>query len=125
MASTSIKFAGGVSAKDALAFSQEMRCSDEFILGARKRDREKTSEFAVWIKNTTDQASKITVPLGFMETKETIADEHYDVLLDRNRKQYSASFRERPEETGERDPPALQGVLNSVSPKSSYRRKDG
>ena len=36
MASTSIKFAGGVSARDASAFAREMRCDPEFVQGMRK-----------------------------------------------------------------------------------------
>src|SRR5438477_6214017 len=51
MASTSIKFAGGVSARDAASFAKEMRCDPEFVQSMRKHA--KTSEFACWIKNAT------------------------------------------------------------------------
>jgi hypothetical protein len=37
MASTAIKLAGGVSAKDAAALAREMRCEPELLLGMRKQ----------------------------------------------------------------------------------------
>jgi hypothetical protein len=86
MASTSIKLAGGVSAKDASAFAKEMRCTPEYVQGMRKRSRE--TEFACWIKNTTPQAIKLSVPLGSFERLPTIADEEYAELIAQNRSRY-------------------------------------
>src|SRR5438477_586299 len=47
MASTSIKFAGGVSARDAAAFAKEMCCEPEFVQSMRKHT--KATKFACWI----------------------------------------------------------------------------
>ena len=92
MASTSIKLAGGVSAKDATAFSHEMRCDANFILSAQKH-REHT-EFACWIKHRTPHAIKIRVPLGSVERLPVISDADYDVLIARNRERYSTTLSE-------------------------------
>ncbi len=91
MSSTSIKFAGGVSAKDARLFAQEMRCSDEFIQGARKWENRGITEFAGFVKNSTAQAIKVTVPLGSMEKLPTISDEAYAELIEENRRRYCAT----------------------------------
>ena len=59
MASTSIKFAGGVSARDASAFAREMRCEPDFVQGMRKQTG--TAQFACWVKKhhtIRDQAQR-------------------------------------------------------------------
>src|SRR4051812_8084975 len=88
MASTSIKFAGGVSARDAGAFAKEMRCEPEFVQGMRKQAR--TTEFACWIKNTTPQAIKLDVPLGVVNSMPMIDQGSYSALIGVNRARYCA-----------------------------------
>src|SRR5215211_2049151 len=65
MASTSIKLAGGVSARDAAALSREMGCEPEFLQGMRKRQRH--VEFACYIRNVTAQPVRMSIPFGQME----------------------------------------------------------
>ena len=86
MASTSIKFAGGVSARDAGAFAREMRCEPEFVQGMRKHA--KTTEFACWVKNTTPQAIKLNVPLGVVNSMPGSICAAYDLLIGANRARY-------------------------------------
>jgi hypothetical protein len=88
MASTSIKLAGGLSARDAAAFAREMRCEPEFVQGARKRA--KTTEFACWIKNTTPQAIMLEVPLGVVNDMPSLPAEAYAQLIAANRARYCA-----------------------------------
>ena len=88
LASTTIKFAGGLSAKDANTLDTEMRCSSDFLLAQRK-EREHT-EFACFIKNYTMTALSVQIPLGFVESLPTLAYEEYQELVDNNRAQYSA-----------------------------------
>ena len=64
MANTSIKFAGGVSAKDAKTLAQDMRCDAEFLQAMKKGHSH--SEFGCFIKNETSQALKVTVPFGYV-----------------------------------------------------------
>ena len=59
MSNTSIKIAGGVSAKDAKTFALEMRCEAEFVQSMRKRTEH--TKFAAWIKNLTPQAIMMLV----------------------------------------------------------------
>jgi hypothetical protein len=89
MASTAIKLAGGVSAKDAAALAKEMRCEPEFLQGMRKRERH--TEFACFIKNVTGQPVRLTVPFGQMEARPRMSDAELDTLLSLNRARYSAT----------------------------------
>lgn len=62
---TSMKCAGGVSAKDARLLADELHTTSDFIEGMKRRGTR--SEFAVWVKNLTGQAIRLSVPLGFLE----------------------------------------------------------
>jgi hypothetical protein len=95
MASTSIKFAGGVNARDAAMFAREMRCEPDFIQSARKHTKQ--TEFACWIKNTTPQAIKISVPLGTVNELPRIGESAYAALISENRARYCAPAGEREE----------------------------
>ena len=88
MASTSIKFAGGVSARDAAALAREMRCESDFVQGMRKRAQ--STEFACWIKNTTARAIKLEVPLGTVNGLPSIDQAAYSALIAANRARYCA-----------------------------------
>ncbi len=85
-ASTSLKCAGGVSARDARALSEELHTSADFIERARRRgDR---TEFAVWLKQITPTAIRLSVPLGFLERQPTLGEEAFDFLIEENRRNY-------------------------------------
>jgi hypothetical protein len=86
LSNTSIKCAGGVSAKDARALAPELHTTSAFIESMKRRgDR---SEFALWVKQQTGQAIRLTVPLGFLERQPTLDEEDYERLLIRNRLSY-------------------------------------
>ncbi len=87
LASTTIKFAGGVSAKDASILDSEFRCDSDFLLSQRKE--KKYTEFACFVKNYTAKALSITIPLGFVEERPQIARDEYHALIERNRELYS------------------------------------
>lgn len=90
LANTSIKCAGGVSAKDARNLASELHTSSDFIESMKRRgDR---TEFALWVKQQTGQAIRLTVPLGFLERQPTLDSEEYDALLDRNRISYCGTL---------------------------------
>jgi hypothetical protein len=88
LASTTIKFAGGLSAKDAGVLDSEFRCGPEFLL-SQKKERNHT-EFACYVKNYTSKALSVTVPLGFVESLPTLTASEEVSLLEDNREQYSA-----------------------------------
>lgn len=85
-ANTSLKFAGGVSAKDARALAEELHTTSDFIEGMRRR-RDRT-EFAAWVKNRTPSAIRLTAPLGYLERQPTSTMEAFETLMERNRARY-------------------------------------
>ncbi|MGH8277730.1 MAG: ATP-binding protein, partial [Steroidobacteraceae bacterium] len=90
LSNTSFKCVGGVSAKDARVLASELRTTSEFIEGMRRRkDR---TEFAVWLKQLTPSAIRLTVPLGFLEKQPILAEEEYEALLERNRERYCGTL---------------------------------
>lgn len=88
MASTAIKFAGGVSAKDARALSDDMHIDADFIRAMRKRRG--VSEFAAFIKNRTAHAIRINVELGAVQSLPVLDEAQFTALMNRNRALYCA-----------------------------------
>lgn len=86
---TSIKFAGGVSDRDARSIAPDMRTSPTFILEQRKGAKE--TRFACYLRNVTGSALSLTVPFGTMEGEETMTDDAYQALLKANRARVSAA----------------------------------
>jgi len=87
LASTTIKFAGGLSAKDAHALDSEFRTSAEYLLGQAKHRMH--TEFACFVKSYTPKALSVSVPLGFLESQPRISARAYSSLIDENRARYS------------------------------------
>lgn len=90
LANTSMKCAGGVSAKDARALADELRTTPEFIESMRRRGPR--TEFAVWVKHLTGQAIRLSVPLGYLERQPILAEEDYDAIIKANRAKYCGSL---------------------------------
>ncbi len=61
MANTSIKFAGGLSSKDARSFASEMQVMPDFILGQQR------GSFAATMRGVTKRAMSLSFPFGHME----------------------------------------------------------
>lgn len=104
MANTSLKFAGGVSAKDARSLADELRTTPDFIEGMRRRPGK--TEFAVWVRQELPHAIRLSVPLGHVERQPTLTDEAYDALIDRNRARYCGTLADVPTLDVEAAPPA-------------------
>lgn len=88
LASTSIKFAGGVSAKDAHVLDAELRTTPEFLL-SQKKERHHT-EFACHVRNYTGRALSVRIPLGYVESLPQLTAPEENLLLEKNRARYSA-----------------------------------
>lgn len=125
-ASTSIKYAGGVSSKDATVFASEMRSEREFLESMRKRERETT--FAVHVRNVTPRALTVSVPLGVLEREPTLGDADWKELQALNREAYciplhevpAAQFRPRRKtELRTADAPEARGAAQSVPPEAA------
>ena len=89
LASTSIKFAGGLSSKDANVLDAEFRTPSDFLLKQKKRSD--FTEFACYVKNFTPKALSVRIPLGYVESQPTLDDHQYELLIENNRLQYSVS----------------------------------
>lgn len=90
LANTSLKCAGGVSAKDARALADELRTSSDFIESMRRRGER--TEFAVWLKHATPQALRMAVPLGFLERQPILTEEAFASVLAANRARYCGTM---------------------------------
>jgi hypothetical protein len=88
-ANTAIKFAGGVSDKDARALAPDMRCKPDFI-AAQRKSREATN-FAAFVRNLTPTALSLSVPFGSIDQIPRLADEVHRALRDRNRQRYAVA----------------------------------
>ncbi len=87
LASTTIKFAGGLSAKDASLLDAEFRCDSDLLLNQKKGKHH--TEFACYVKNYTSAAVSVSIPLGYVEAQRRITAHDYAELVDSNRALYS------------------------------------
>jgi len=92
MSNPAIRFAGGISAKDAMALKEDMRTSAETILAANKSSR--ASEFSCFVRHLTPTALTYTLPLGEAEREPRMSDADYQRLLTRIRSQVAAPIDE-------------------------------
>lgn len=99
-ANTSIKFAGGVSAKDSRQLAPMMSCTPELIESQPK------GSFAAYLRGVTKQAIPLSFPLGHMERMEPMTGWEFDDLRQSMRKAYAVHYSELngdPEVAGEED----------------------
>ena len=86
---TSIKFAGGVSDRDARSMAADMRTTPTFILEQRKGAKE--THFACYLRNVTPAALSLAVPFGTMENEPTMSAASYRRLIEENRSRVAGS----------------------------------
>lgn len=97
-ANTSIKFAGGVSDKDARAFAGMLRTKPDFI------ESQKKGSFAAFIRNVTDTAVPLSFPFGVMEKEEKMSDGQRHALRAEMRAKYATPYSEVERHISERMP---------------------
>ena len=85
---TGIKLVGGLSQKDASECSKDMGCDPEFLLGMRKIEAEKRTQFACFVRNHTGHPVALSVPLGIMESQRPMNPRVFASLIRHNREQY-------------------------------------
>ncbi len=89
---TSIKLAGGLSAKDAHTLAGDFRCDADFLLSQKKKKSE--TNFACFAKNVTDRAVTLSIPLGYVEDEGHISGASYRALLETSRQKYGVEYKE-------------------------------
>jgi hypothetical protein len=87
-ANTSIKFAGGVSDKDARTLSHMLRTTPEFIESQRK------GAFAAFIRNVTDRGLSVRFPFGYLEEFPRATKGEMAALRERVRARYAVHYSE-------------------------------
>jgi hypothetical protein len=88
MSNTSIKFAGGLSARDARAFANEMQVPSDFILERPK------GTFAATLRGKTKRAISLTFPFGHMEAMDKQSNAKSAAILDTMRERYAVPVEE-------------------------------
>lgn len=86
MSSTSIKLAGGVSAKDARAIAEDFGADPDFLQSMRKRRGQ--TQFACMVRNQTPRAVAVSIPLGSVNALPTLSDPEFEGLIETNRARY-------------------------------------
>lgn len=85
-ANTAIKFAGGVSAKDARILAGDLRTDATFIEAQDKLS------FAAMVRGTTKRAVSIGIEAGRMEARPRMSDDERDALRDAMRKRFAVHY---------------------------------
>lgn len=98
-ANTGIKFAGGVSAKDARALAGDLRADAEMI------ENQERLSFAAYMKGVTKRAVSIHIKAGRMEAEPRMSAEERSQLREVMRKKYSVHHTEARARTERREPP--------------------
>lgn len=85
-ANTAIKFAGGVSNKDARALASMLGCTPEFIEGQPK------GSFAASVRGLTTTALPLRFPLGHMENMDRMSGSERTALQEEMRRRYAVHY---------------------------------
>jgi len=97
-ANTSIKFAGGVSAKDARTFAPQMHCDASFIESQPK------GSYATHVRGMTKGALPLSFPFGLLESLPQMSSGQRDSLQQLMRDRYAMHYSDlegQHSETGE------------------------
>jgi len=85
-ANTAIKFAGGVSAKDARAIAQMLSCDAGFIEAQPK------GHFAAHVRGQAKAAVPLAFPFGWLERRPRMTEQERDTLRERMRERYAVHY---------------------------------
>lgn len=87
-ANTSIKLAGGVSAKDARALAPMMRCDAEII------EKQAKGHFAAYMRGVQDSAIPLSFPFGTMESLPRMTAQQRKAMIAKMRELYAVPIEE-------------------------------
>jgi hypothetical protein len=109
-ANTAIKFAGGVSAKDARAFAPMLYCTPELIEAQPK------GSFAANVRGVTKGAVPLKFPLGYLEKQPRMDKEERQVLRQRMRDLYAVHISAVDKPTAEEPEPTEHATERPETP---------
>jgi hypothetical protein len=131
-ANTSIKMAGGVSARDARALASQFNCDPDLIL------RQPKGSFATYVRGVTDRAIPISFPFFVLENMPKATSDEIEAIRQQSRARYAEPAKKktatesgeegadndpRGEDTGGRDEPR-DGPPHKSSPRGTDRPTD-
>ncbi len=99
-ANTSIKLAGGVSARDARALAGQMNCDADMI------QRQPKGTFATYVRGLTDRAVPISFPFFLLEKGPKASQDEIEAIREHSRRTYAEPWGQKAseeEESPERD----------------------
>nr|WP_317056553.1 type IV secretory system conjugative DNA transfer family protein [Roseovarius sp. W115] len=85
-ANTSVKFAGGVSAKDARTLAPMLYTDPRLI------EQQPKGSFAAYVRGVSSGAVPLSFPLGYLEDKERLDTEDADLLRKKMRERYAVHY---------------------------------
>ena len=91
-ANTSIKLAGGVSARDARALSGQLSCDADLI------QRQPKGTFATFVRGLTDRAVPISFPFFVMEKLERATKDEIEAIRQHSRSAYAEPWQSKAED---------------------------
>lgn len=96
-ANTSIKMAGGVSARDARALAGQFNCEPDLVM------RQPKGSFATYVRGLTDRAIPISFPFFVLENFPRASREEKDAVRETSRERYAVSLRANNSDTAPTD----------------------
>lgn len=122
-ANTSIKLAGGVSAKDARALAPMLHTGPELLEAQPK------GSFASYIRGQTKSAIPLSFPFGYLENKPKMTTEEFSELRDKMRESYAVHYTELQQTPGEEESESESEpeaeIEELVSPKKEAKKPAG
>ena len=96
-ANTSIKLAGGVSARDARALAGQLSCDPDLV------QRQPKGTFATFVRGLTDRAVPVSFPFFVMEQLGSATKEEIDAIWEHSRNAYAEPWQSKVEDSGTSD----------------------
>lgn len=109
-ANTSIKFAGGVSARDARSLAPMLYCDADLI------ETQPKGSFAAHVRGVTKSALPLKFPFGHMEVMERMTSDERDALQEAMRRRYAVHYSEIGQSSDEKESPNVEDEQAAEQP---------
>jgi len=121
---TSIKYAAAVEGADINYVARDLRCDPDFITSQRRTQTH--ANFACYVRNFTERAVSISVPLGNIEREPRMSEAALELLLQRNSEHVSVpKEKPAPPQPVSATPPSIQSPPSSNDPDAVTHTETG